>query len=98
MRAEHEKAAAQFCFTHSKITGAKTCDLEIPNRSTLQGQRKSRTGFVFYGYIDARYIARPRRTRSVKSDFSFQLSRGPCPMRIIEPQKCRDRHFQPRRN
>src|SRR5262252_5549023 len=93
MRMEHKKSALEL--SHCKITGTKPRNFKVPNRRALQSQRKSRSGFVFYGNIDPFDIYRPRRIRSVEFQLAFQFPRGQCASRIVEPQKCRDGTLSP---
>src|SRR5262249_53911421 len=96
MRMEHKKSALEL--SHCKITGTKPRNFKVPNRRALQSQRKSRSGFVFYGNIDPFDIYRSCRVRRVEFQLACQFPRGQCASRIVEPQKCRHGHLKSRRN
>src|SRR5215468_12711170 len=77
MRMEHKKSALEL--SHCKITGTKPRNFKVPNRRALQSQRKSRSGFVFYGNIDPFDIYRSCRVRRVEFQLAFQFPEANAP-------------------
>src|SRR4030095_972673 len=98
MRMKHEKPFGQFLVADCKITGAKTGNLEVPNRRAFQSQGKSADGLIFDRDIDAVNLERSTFVQGVEFKFADQFSGLERPARVVETKKRRNGYLDTGRN